>query len=212
MPHTAFLSRDAQIPAVILAGGRSSRFGGGDKCLAMLGPQPVIGHVIETLRPQVAAIALNVNGDSAPYERFGLPLIPDDPPDYAGPLAGVLAGLDWAAAAGQPAIISVAGDTPIFPEDLVIGLRAAGITAHSALVTAYGRMPDGELNPHPVFGLWPVTLRRALRAALASGQNRVRAFTEAQGAAVAIFPEEGATFRNINTPEDLRAAALDLGA
>lgn len=210
MPHTAFLSRDAPIPGVILAGGRSTRFGG-DKCLAMLGPRPVIAHVIERLRPQVAGIALNVNGDSEPYERFGLPLIPDDPPDYAGPLAGVLAGLDWAAAAGQPAIITVAGDTPVFPDDLAVQLRAAGIAAHNALIIAYGRTPGGELNPHPIFGVWPVTLRRALRAALAAGQYRVRAFTEAQGAAEAIFPEEGAMFRNINTPEDLRVAARDLG-
>ena len=88
------------IPGVILAGGLSRRMGGGDKSLLKLGNMPVLDHVIARLRPQVSAMALNANGDASRFASYGLPVLPDSEPDFPGPLAGVLAGLDWAAGQG----------------------------------------------------------------------------------------------------------------
>lgn len=110
---------------VILAGGRATRMGGGDKGLLPLGEGRLIDHVLERLGGQVSGIALNANGDPARFSDLGLPVIPDTLPDYPGPLAGVLAGLDWAAEAGTETIVTVAADTPFFPRDLVATLDAA---------------------------------------------------------------------------------------
>lgn len=195
------------VPGVILAGGRASRMGGGDKGLLDLAGQPLLAHVIARLGPQVAELALNANGDPGRFAEFGLPVIADNLPGLPGPLAGVLAGLDWAAERGAAAVVTAAADTPFLPLDLAARLQAAAGSAGLAL--AASRDADG-LTLHPTCGLWPVRLRGALRMALEGGLRKVRVWAEAQGAGVAEFPAQPFDpFFNVNTPEDL-ARALSL--
>jgi molybdopterin-guanine dinucleotide biosynthesis protein A len=190
---------------VILAGGQATRMGGGDKGLLHLGGTPLLTRVIERLEPQVADLALNANGDPARFADFGLPFLPDSIDGFAGPLAGVLAGLDWAAAQGGETIVTAAADTPFFPCDLVpqLLLRAEGMT-HPLVLAA---TPDAKRGTarHPTFGLWPVALRDDLRAALAGGLRKVVLWTEKHGGREAVFPQEEAFF-NVNTPDDLAQA------
>ncbi len=188
---------------VILAGGRATRMGGGDKCLLTAGGRPLLAHVLERLRPQVAGVVLNANGDPARFADWGLPVAADDPPEHAGPLAGVLAGMEAAAARGATHVVSAAGDTPFFPRDLAARLVAAAQTAGVPLACAAAR-EDGRLWDHPTFGLWPVALAVDLREALAHGLRKVVDWTAAHGCARAEFAPEG--FFNVNTPEDLAVA------
>ena len=190
---------------VILAGGLARRMGGGDKGLLALAGQPLLTHVIDRLEPQVAGLALNANGDPARFADYPYPVVADSIDGFAGPLAGVLAGLDWAAGQGAETIVTAAADTPFFPCDLVPRLLlAAEDMAHPlALATTEG-------GRHPTFGLWPVALRDDLRAALAGGLRKVVQWTDAHGGREAAFPSEGFDpFFNVNTPEDL-ARAEDL--
>src|SRR4051794_34643957 len=115
------------IPALILAGGLSRRMGGGDQGLLQLGDRPILGHVIDKIRPQVSALAISANGDPARFADFGLDVIPDPVPGFAGPLAGILAALSWAAAVAPKAthVLTVPADTPFLPGDLVGRLQAA---------------------------------------------------------------------------------------
>jgi len=192
------------IAGVILAGGQATRMGGGDKGLRIVGGQPLLAHVLDRLRPQVDAIVLNANGDPARFADWGLPVVPDSLPDWPGPLAGVLAGMDWAAAQGADAVISVAADTPFFPRDLVAQLRAAA--GPSGLALAATR-EGGKLYRQPTFGLWPVALRDDLRAALLGGLRKVVLWTDAHGAGTAEFGTDPFDpFFNINTPEDIAVA------
>lgn len=189
---------------VILAGGQATRMGGGDKGLRSVAGKPLLAHVIDRLGPQVAGMALNANGDPARFDMFGLPVIPDSLPDWPGPLAGVLAGMDWAAEQGAEAVVSVAADTPFFPRDLVARLRAAA--GPSGLALAASRM-EGKLWRHPTFGLWPVALRADLRSALQGGLRKVVLWTDAHGAGCAEFASDPFDpFFNINTPEDIGTA------
>jgi molybdenum cofactor guanylyltransferase len=191
------------IAAVILAGGRASRLGGGDKGLLPLAGRPMLAQVIERLRPQVGRLAINANGDPGRFAAFGLPVIADGVPGQAGPMAGLLAGLDWAAGLGAEALVTVAADTPFFPADLVVRLRAAGRPGQP--VVAATPAADGP-ERHPTFGLWPVALAGPLRAALAGGERRIGAWAEAEGAALALFSPAGEPFFNVNTPGDLARA------
>ncbi len=194
-----------RVLGVILAGGRATRMGGGDKGLREVAGRRLIDHVIDRLAPQVAGLAINANGDPARFDEFGLPVLPDSLPDRPGPLAGVLAGLDWAAAQGADAIVTAAADTPFFPHDLVARLTAAGDLALAASAD-----PDGQLQRHPTFGLWPVRLREDLRAALNGGLRKIVLWTDQHGAATVEFPATPFDpFFNVNTPEDIaRAEAL----
>ena len=185
---------------VILAGGLATRLGGGDKGLLTLGGGTILSHVIARLEPQVAAVALNANGDAARFEELGLPVISDSISGFAGPLSGVLAGLDWAAAKGASHIVTVAADTPFFPCDLVPQLQLAAETAGKDIALA--RTPDGR---HPTFGLWPTALRDDLRTALQDGLRKVVLWTDKHGAATAVFADDTAFF-NVNTPDDLATA------
>jgi molybdopterin-guanine dinucleotide biosynthesis protein A len=189
--------------------------GGGDKALLPLGGGTLLSSVIDRLSPQVADLALNANGDPTRFATYGLPVVPDSVTGYAGPLAGVLAGLDWAAEHGAETVVSVAADTPFFPCDLVprLMLAAEGM-AHPLALAATPR--DGEdtksmsatgLVRHPTFGLWPVALRHDLRAALEGGLRKVVIWTDAHDGRLAKFPADGFdSFFNVNTPQDLAKA------
>ena len=183
---------------VILAGGRATRMGGGDKGLLPLGSGTILSSVIGRFSPQVDLIALNANGNAARFDSFGLPVIADTVDGFAGPLAGVLAGLDWASGLGAEQIVTAAADTPYLPCDLVPQLLLAASDSGLALAAS----PSGR---HPTFGLWPVALRDDLRAALARGLRKVVLWTDAHSAGLARFPDDRAFF-NVNTPEDLAEA------
>ena len=185
---------------VILAGGQATRMGGGDKTLLPLGSTTILAHVIDRLEPQVAEIALNANGDAARFARLGLPVIDDSIAGFAGPLSGVLAGLDWAAAKGASHIVTAAGDTPFFPCDLVPQLLLAAEISGSDIALAHS--PNGR---QPTFGLWPVAYREDLRTALHAGLRKVVLWTDNHRAGRANFPDDAAFF-NVNTPEDLAKA------
>ncbi len=195
---------------VILAGGLATRMGGGDKGLLCLGGRPLLAHVIDRLAPQVAALALNANGDPGRFAEFGLPVIADSIAGHPGPLAGVLAGLDWAAGQGAEVIVTAAADTPFFPTDLVERLMAAAEGMEHPLVLAATPDPARGRARHPTFGLWPVALREDLRRALAGGVRKVVRWTDAHGGREALFPCAAVDpFFNVNTPGDLaRAEAL----
>jgi len=190
---------------VILAGGLARRMGGGDKALLEIGKNTLLDHAIARLAPQVAGLALNANGNAARFARFNLPVLADSIAGFAGPLAGILAGLDFAAEQGAETIVSVAVDTPFFPCDLVPQLLLASEGMDIPLVLASTK--DGR---HPTFGLWPVALRDDLRAALTGGLRKVVQWTDVHGARTAEFTGpvagQGDPFFNVNTPEDLDLA------
>ncbi|WP_299604454.1 molybdenum cofactor guanylyltransferase MobA [uncultured Tateyamaria sp.] len=190
---------------VILAGGLATRMGGGDKGLLLAGDKRLIDHVIDRLSPQVADLALNVNGDPARFADLNLPVVPDSIEGFAGPLAGVLAGLDWAAEQGADTIVTAAADTPFFPCDLVPRLQLATEGMQHPLALAATPDPKRGQARHPTFGLWPVALRDDLRAALEDGLRKVVLWTDKHDGRTALFPDEAAFF-NVNTPEDLARA------
>ena len=190
---------------VVLAGGLARRMGGGDKARLRIGGRTIIERVLARLKPQCAALILNANGDPARFADTGLAVVPDSVPDFAGPLAGILAGLDWAAQ-NAPAIewlASVPGDCPFLPGDLVKRLSATRAAAGVPLACAR----SGEWR-HPVVGLWPVALRGDLRQALvAEGMRKIEAWTARHGVAVADWPAVPVDpFFNINTPDDAAEA------
>jgi molybdopterin-guanine dinucleotide biosynthesis protein A len=186
---------------LILAGGLARRMGGGDKALKPVAGRPILAHVVGRLRGQCDALLLNANGDPARFAGFGLPVVPDTIPDFAGPLAGILAGLDWIAMHRPQTdwLLSVAADTPFIPDDLATRLHQARIAAGSLLACA----ASGGRQHHAI-GLWPVSLREDLGRALAAGERRLGRWTQGHGVAVAEWPAKPADpFFNINTPEDL---------
>lgn len=196
----------APVLGLILAGGRATRMGGGDKPLLALGGRPMLAHVIDRLAPQVAALAMSVNGDPARFAAFGLPALADEAPDRPGPLAGMLAGLDHAAARGLPLVAVAPGDTPFLPRDLVARLAGAlgGALGGAPLACA---VAGGRA--HPACALIRVELRAPLRAALAAGVRRVGDWMRDMGAAEAEFPDPEAFF-NVNRPADLALAEARL--
>jgi molybdopterin-guanine dinucleotide biosynthesis protein A len=196
------------ILGLLLAGGLARRMGGGDKALRLLAGRTLLDHVIDRMRPQTAALVLNANGDPTRFAQFGLPVVSDSIADFAGPLAGILAGLDWAAA-NRPdcaVVASVATDAPFLPADLVARL-VEGMTAEEAEIACAAS--GGQ--PHPVIGLWPVGLREALRHAVVDeGIRKVDVWTARYRLASVDFPVKTVDpFFNANRPEDLdRAASL----
>ncbi|MCF2904714.1 molybdenum cofactor guanylyltransferase [Octadecabacter sp. CECT 8868] len=183
---------------LILAGGRSTRMDGASKADLPLGGERLIDRCAERLLPQVRDIAVNANEPIV----GNWTILPDTMPGHLGPLAGVLAGLEWAANQGASHIVTVAVDTPFFPCDLVPHLLMAADGHPDGLTIA--TTPDWE---HGTFGLWPVSLSDPLSAFLASGGRKVRTFTKDQNAALAPFPDTTPpVFFNINTPDDLAQA------
>ena len=192
-------------PAVILAGGRATRMGGGDKGFRVVAGRRLIDHVIARLEGQCGAVAINANGDPARFAEFGLAVLADSIEGHPGPLAGVLAGMEWAASQGASAIVTVAADTPFFPADLVARLLAAA--GPSGLVLAASPDGTGRMQRQPTFGLWPVALRHDLERALNTGLRKIVQWTEAHHATTAEFAATPFDpFFNVNTPEDIEAA------
>ncbi len=200
-----------QVVGVVLAGGLSRRMGGGDKALLQLGGKPILDRVIERARPQVGPLVLNANGDPGRFAGFGLPVAADVVEGFAGPLAGVLTGLDWAAANApdRPWVASFACDAPFVPPDLVARLAAAlqAEGADMACAASAGRS-------HPVFGLWPVSLRAVLRQAMEmDGVRKVDIWTARYRLATVAFAADPIDpFFNANRPEDLAEAERLLAA
>jgi len=193
-----------KVAGVLLAGGQSQRMGGGDKCLRPLAGRPILAHVIERAAPQVTTLVLNANGDPQRFAAFGLPVVADDIAGFAGPLAGVLAGLDWAAGnlPGTTHVASFATDAPFLPRDLVATFREAMRLGHYDLACAAS---DGRA--HPVFGLWPLDLRDDLREALKEGLRKVDQWTARFRLIEVEFPAAPVDpFFNANRPEDLAEA------
>jgi molybdenum cofactor guanylyltransferase len=190
---------------LVLAGGLARRMGGGDKALLKIGAATILERVLDRLSPQCSRLILNANGDPARFAFTHLPVVADEVPDFAGPLAGVLAGLDWAAAQ-MPEIAwvaSVPGDCPFLPRDLVARLHAARTAADLPLACAR----SGEWR-HPVVGLWPVALRDDLRRALVEEHlHKIEVWTGRHGVAIADWPAAPVDpFFNVNTPDDAAEA------
>jgi molybdopterin-guanine dinucleotide biosynthesis protein A len=190
---------------LVLAGGLARRMGGGDKALIRIGNETILARTLARFSPQVEGVVINANGDPARFAAFELPIVADSVPDFAGPLAGILAGLDWVAA-NQPGIewvVSVPGDCPFLPRDLVTKLHAARTREGKALACAH----SGDWR-HPVVGLWQVALREDLRHAVSAEElRRVEVWTARHGVALADWPAEPVDpFFNVNTPEDVEKA------
>jgi molybdopterin-guanine dinucleotide biosynthesis protein A len=190
---------------VLLAGGRARRMGGGDKCLRRLGDRVILARIAERARPQTAALLLNANGDPERFAGFGLPVAPDVVEGFAGPLAGVLTGLEWARRhrPDLPWIATIATDTPFFPRDLVVRMLAAVEAEGADLACAASRG-----RAHPVFGLWPVRLADDLRRAMLEEEIRkVDLWTARHRLVEVTFPAAPVDpFFNTNRPEDLAEA------
>jgi molybdenum cofactor guanylyltransferase len=188
---------------IVLAGGRATRMGGDDKTRIRVGGVSILERTLERLAPQCAALLINAN-EPERFTATRLPVVADTFGDFAGPLAGILAGLDWMAANARDIgwLVSVSGDAPFLPRDLVARLHQARDDAGAT--TACARSND---IVHPVAALWPVTLRDDLRVALGDGVRRVREFAARYPLAFADWPATPVDpFFNINTPEDLAEA------
>ncbi|WP_011581757.1 molybdenum cofactor guanylyltransferase MobA [Chelativorans multitrophicus] len=190
---------------VVLAGGLGRRMGGGDKPMREIGGRAILDHVIERLEPQCDGLLLNANGDPARFARFRLPVIADPVEGYPGPLAGILAALEWTAAnrAGVEWVVSAAGDCPFLPRDLITRLQEARLADGADLAVAAS---GGQV--HPVIGLWKVALRDELRHALVEEDLRkIDRWTARYRLATVSWPHEPVDpFFNANTLDDLAEA------
>lgn len=192
-------------PVVILAGGASRRMGGGDKTLRMLGGRPLLCHVIDRVEPQCTALALNTNSSPGDFAPYGLPILPDTQPDRPGPLAGILTAMTWAERLDAARVITVPGDTPFLPGDLVPQLMLRAETTRGPVLARSGG------RTHPVAGLWPVALGPTLAEAIERGTRRVMDWAESRGAVTVDFPSTSPDpFFNVNTPDDLSHAEAAL--
>jgi molybdopterin-guanine dinucleotide biosynthesis protein A len=195
---------------LVLAGGLARRMGGGDKARLEIGGISILDRVLACLSAQCTGIIINANGDRKRFADTGLTVVPDNVPDFAGPLAGILAGLDWLAAqdTGIEWIVSVPGDCPFLPDDLVEKLHLARVKMGAGVPLACAR--SGAWR-HPVVGLWPLALRANLRKALVEDDLRkIEVWTAQHGVAIADWPDQPVDpFFNVNTPEDL-ARATDI--
>lgn len=214
------LAQTASVLGVILAGGQSRRMGGGDKGLRALGGQPMIRYGIDRVAAQLAGgaadLALNANGDPARFAELGLPVVADSVPGFAGPLAGVLAGLDAAAARARAFVLTAAADTPFPPLDLAAALTEAQAETDADILFAATEDETGRLRRHPTFGLWRAALAEDLRHALTeAGERKVVAFADRYRSRVVRFAAPDPTtgldpFFNVNTPEELAIAEAAL--
>lgn len=199
-----------EVAGLIMAGGMSRRMGGGDKSLRALGGKPILDYVLDRARPQVGPLLLNANGDPSRFAHYGLPVRPDVVEGFAGPLAGILTGLEWASESAPECdwLVSFACDAPFLPRDLVARMLEACEAGGGQLACARSRG-----RSHPVFGLWPVDLLADLRRAVIDEEIRkVDRWTSRYRLVEVDFPDfEGPNgpadpFFNTNRPEDLEAA------
>lgn len=186
----------AGIACLVLAGGGATRLGGGDKPLLDVGGAPILARVIDALRPEASWLAISANGDPARFAGFGCPVLPDGALGGEGPLAGLCAGLEWAAALGAEMLMTAPGDTPFLPPHL--GRRLSPPPSFAARAGV----------DHALVALWPASARVALREMLSSpGSRAVAAFARRIGARRVDFPADGPDpFVNVNTPDDLALA------
>jgi molybdopterin-guanine dinucleotide biosynthesis protein A len=201
---------DLPVPAtfgLVLAGGLARRMGGGDKARIEIGGVTILDRVLATLSGQVQGMVINANGDPKRFADTGLDVVPDSVPDFAGPLAGILAGLDYLAAQdnGIEWMLSVPGDCPFLPDDMVERLHEARRKMGAGVPLACAR--SGEWR-HPVVGLWPLALREDLRKALTvESLHKIEIWTARYGIAIADWPDQPIDpFFNVNTPEDAARA------
>jgi len=211
--QTEIISADSWAPlvvGVVLAGGQSRRMGGGDKALMELGGRPLVAHAIERLTPQAGTVIINANRDRTDFAGFSRPVVADTIEGFAGPLAGVLAGMLWARDQAPNArwVATVAADTPFFPDDLIA--RCVAGAGHMEDMIALARSGD---KMHPVFGLWPIALADDLAEWLRTPENRkVLAWVERHQLVEITFPgfklagEMLDPFFNVNTTDDLDVA------
>jgi molybdopterin-guanine dinucleotide biosynthesis protein A len=187
--------------AVILAGGRSSRMGGGDKCLLPLGDKPLIAHILDAVTPQTGDILINTNSDPAPFLKYGQPVLPDAIPGFQGPLAGILTGMLWSRRRHPRRVhlLTVASDVPFLPDDLVARLSRSLSDQRADIAIA--STADGT---HPTIGLWPVDLAQRLEHDLMEGAVR-SVHQWISGFRVAVAEFDTIALANINTPADLAA-------
>lgn len=195
-----------KVVGVLLAGGLARRMGGGDKCLRLLAGRPLLDHMIDVTRPQVDTLILNANGDPDRFGKYGLPVVADVIDGYAGPLAGVLTGLDWAANHAPDArwVASFATDAPFLPSDLVARMLDAVTAERAEMACAFS---GGRA--HPVFGLWPLGLADELRAAMRDEDMRkIDRWTARYRLAQVPFDDDSGRdpFFNVNRPENLEQA------
>ena len=192
---------------LVLAGGQARRMGGGDKARIKIGKSTIIDRVLATLSGQCVDIIINANGDPARFADTGCVVVPDSVPDFAGPLAGILAGLDYLSQQdnGIEWMLSVPGDCPFLPDDMVERLHEARRKMGAGVPLACAR--SGEWR-HPVVGLWPLALRDDLRKALFDeGLHKIEIWTARHGIAIADWPDQPIDpFFNVNTPEDAAKA------
>jgi len=193
------------ITGLVLAGGRGSRMGGADKGLQAYRGLPLAMHAVLRLGPQVGSLMINANRNLGAYESMGVPVWPDAIPDYAGPLAGFLAGLERCE---TPWLVTVPCDTPRFPEDLVARLAAAAQAEGADIATAATREPDGSIRTHPVFCLMRATLLESLVDATHSGERKIDRWMARHRTALARF-DDAAAFANANTADELHRLESD---
>jgi molybdopterin-guanine dinucleotide biosynthesis protein A len=187
------------IPALILAGGRSSRMGGGDKSLMPLHGRPLLAHVLDRIMRQASHLLINSNSDPALFRDFGLPVRPDTLPNRPGPLAGILTGLLWTTELGATHLVTAPCDTPFLPHDLVGRLKHDLCRSGAEIVIA--RDPN---QSHPVIGLWPVCLATQLAADLEAGTRSVYRWLKQFDICESTFAAPH--FSNLNTQADILAA------
>ncbi len=190
---------------ILLAGGLARRMGGGDKALCKLDGVSLLAHAIAALRPQCDGLVLSANGDPARFAGFDLPVVADNVPGFMGPLAGILAGLDWIAARCPDVLLAISApaDTPFLPVDLAARLTNA--RAKDKTVIACARSGG---RTHPAVAVWPVSIRNDLRHALVvEDMRKVEAFLQSHSRAIVEWPiEPYDPFFNANEPSDLAAA------
>jgi molybdenum cofactor guanylyltransferase len=187
------------ITGLVLAGGRGSRMGGVDKGLQPHAGQPLVMHALARLGPQVGPLMINANRNLGAYESFGVPVWPDTVPDYAGPLAGFLVGLEHCE---TPWLVTVPCDSPLFPHDLVARLAAAAV-AHDAEIAMAATREDGQLQVQPVFCLMKADLMESLVRFTQGGQRKIDKWT-AQHRCVEVPFDDARAFANANTLDELR--------
>ncbi|MDB4128046.1 molybdenum cofactor guanylyltransferase MobA [Hyphomicrobiales bacterium] len=194
---------DKEVTILLLAGGQSRRLGGGDKCLKILEKEVILDKILKKILPQNKSIILNANGDPNRFSKYSFPIVKDTIEGHLGPLVGVLSGMEWAKEnqKNKKYIVSIATDTPFFPNNIVNKLYNTLKNRPEKIICASWQ---GRANP--VFAIWPISLSHNLRADILSGARKIDSWTAKYGIYAVNFISPNDPFFNINTPEDLKLA------